>query len=225
MALLMLVALSFAGSPSDAGSLSASPADVRAASQQPIDLATYPARRWIVQLADPPLAQYRGGLTGLQTTGVRLISRRSNVASTASTAYLAHLRAQREHLTAALGAVARGARVERTYEVTVNGMAVVMSPKQAAAVRALPGVKAVTPDIPFQRSTFSTPQQTSAPAVWNQLAGQPHAGEGIKIAIIDSGIYVTRNADGSYAGNPCFDDTGYTAPPGFPKGAQRFTNN
>lgn len=217
--LVVLAILSLAGLPP------AHPTGAQAAGQQPIDLATYPAQRWIVQLADPPLAQYQGSLANLPATAAGLIGRRFDVASTSSTAYLAHLRTQRERLTTALGTVARGARVERTYEVTVNGMAVAMSPKQAAAVRALPGVKAVTPDIKFQLSTFGTPEQIEAPAVWSQLGGQPNAGEGIKVAVIDSGIYVTRNADGSYAGNPCFDDTDYTAPPGFPKGDQRFTNN
>jgi subtilisin family serine protease len=195
------------------------------ATTQPIDLATYPASRWIVQLSDPPLAQYRGGLAGLSATAPGLIGHRLDFASVSSTAYLTHLRTERERVTTAIAKIARGARVERSYEVTVNGIAVAMSPKQAAAVRALPGVKAVTPDIPFQLSMFSTPRQIGAPKVWDQLGGQARAGEGIKVAIIDSGIYVTRNPDGSYAGNPCFDDTGYTAPPGFPKGDQRFTNN
>lgn len=195
------------------------------AGTQPADLAAYPARRWIVQLVDPPLAQYQGGLAELQATTAGLISPRLDLTSASSTAYLARLRTQRERFTAALATIARGARVERTYEVTVNGMAVAMSPEQANAVRALPGVKAVTPDVPLQPAMFSTPRQTGAPAVWDQVAGQAHAGEGIKIAIIDSGIYVTRNPDGSYVGNPCFDDASYTAPPGFPKGDQRFTNN
>ncbi|MGH8899720.1 MAG: S8 family serine peptidase [Egibacteraceae bacterium] len=219
MFLVALVVLSLTGPPTPR------PADARTASQQTVDLATYPARRWIVQLADPPLAQYRGTLAGLPATTAQLIGHRLKVVSALSTSYLARLSTQRERLTATLGRVARGARVERTYEVALNGMAVAMSPEQAAVVRALPGVKAVTPDIPFRLSMFSTPQQSGAPAVWEQLGGQPHAGEGVKVAIIDSGIYVTRNADGSYAGNPCFDDTGYTAPPGFPKGDRRFTNN
>jgi subtilisin family serine protease len=47
----------------------------------------------------------------------------------------------------------------------------------------------------------------------------------VKVAVIDSGIYVTRDADGHYAGNACFDDQGYKAPGGYPKGDRRFTNN
>ncbi len=95
----------------------------------------------------------------------------------------------------------------------------------AAAVRALPGVRAVTPDVPYKLDMYATPEQIGAPAVWDQLGGQTHAGEGVKVAIIDSGIYVTHDAAGNYAGNPCFDDTGYTAPRGYPKGDTRFTNN
>ncbi len=48
----------------------------------------------------------------------------------------------------------------------------------------------------------------------------------IKVAIIDSGIYVTRDRFGHYAGNPCFNAAGYLRPKGgFPKGDTRFTNN
>ena len=34
-----------------------------------------------------------------------------------------------------------------------------------------------------------------------------------------------HDAGGAYTGNPCFNDTGYTAPTGYPKGDTRFTNN
>src|SRR5262249_47012779 len=40
-----------------------------------------------------------------------------------------------------------------------------------------------------------------------------------------SGIFVRHDAQGHYTGNPCFDDTGYTAPKGFPKGDKKYTNN
>src|SRR5262249_19165242 len=92
-------------------------------------------------------------------------------------------------------------------------------------VRAMPGVRAVTPDVAHHGDMFSTPAQIGAPALWQALGGQKEAGKGVKVAIVDSGIFVRRNPDGTYAGNPCFDDTGYTAPKGFPKGDTRFTNN
>ena len=72
---------------------------------------------------------------------------------------------------------------------------------------------------------FSTPQQIGAPTLWGQVGGQSNAGAGVKVAIVDSGVFVRHDAGGAYTGNACFDDTGYTAPAGYPKGDTRFTNN
>ena len=103
-------------------------------------------------------------------------------------------------------------------------MAVRMSKAQAAKVRRMKGVVAVTPDIPYQPTMYATPAQINAPALWAQVGGQANAGRGVKVAIIDSGVYVTKDAAGNYAGNPCFNDAGYTMPAGYPKGDTRFTN-
>ena len=87
------------------------------------------------------------------------------------------------------------------------------------------GVRAVTPDMPYKLDMFSTPAQIGAPTLWGQVGGQANAGAGVKVAVIDSGIFVRYDADGNYTGNPCFDDAGYTAPKGYPKGDKKFTNN
>ena len=148
-----------------------------------------------------------------------------DVAAPANVAYRNQLKARQSSFRQQLKQAAPSAQVERSYQVVLNGMAVDMSAEEAAAVRALPGVRAVTPDIPFQLDMFATPAQIGAPAVWDQLGGQAKAGGGVKVAIIDSGIYVTRDASGAFAGNPCFNDTGFKMPKGFPKGDTRFTNN
>src|SRR6266536_3871966 len=58
-----------------------------------IDLATHPAKRWIVQLNGAPLATYRGGLSGLRATAaVSTGASRLNVSSARSRAYVRHLR-------------------------------------------------------------------------------------------------------------------------------------
>ena len=178
-----------------------------------IDLADVAADRWIVQLAAPSVAEADATAGAL------------DVATPANVAYRNQLKARQSSFRQQLKKAAPSAQVERSYQVVLNGMAVDMSAKEAAAVRALPGVRAVTPDIPFQLDMFATPAQIGAPAVWDQLGGQAKAGRGVKVAIIDSGIYVTRNASGAFAGNPCFNDTGYKMPKGFPKGDTRFTNN
>src|SRR6185295_8374030 len=54
---------------------------------------------------------------------------------------------------------------------------------------------------------------------WDRLCGIGTAGQGIKIAILDTGIDIT---------NPLFSDAGFTMPAGFPKtnnGSESLTNN
>lgn len=190
-----------------------------------LDLATYPAQRWIVQLADAPLAAYTGGLPGLAPTALDVTgARRLDFAGPDVQAYRRHLTAAQRSLRQTLAKVAPGHRVDRSYTITVHGLAVKMTAQQAAATRALPGVRAVTPDIPMQPQMFSTPAQIGAPAVWAKLGGKGVAGAGVKVGIIDGGIYMFYDEAGKYAGNACFRDDGYTMPPGYPKGDERFTN-
>jgi minor extracellular serine protease Vpr len=82
--------------------------------------------------------------------------------------------------------VIRGVRVERTFRVTLNGMAVRMSKVQAAKVRKMKGVRAVTPDIPYKLNMYATPEQIGAPALWAAVGGQAQAGEGVKVAVLDT---------------------------------------
>ena len=190
--------------------------------QATIDLATYPAKRWIVQLNGKPLARYPRAKRGLGLAGRN--SAKLNLSAAANRAYLRGLARNQRAFKARLARIARGARVERSYRLTLNGLAVRMNRAQAAKVRRMKGVRAVTPDIPYRMNMYATPAQIGAPALWEQVGGQANAGRGVKVAVIDSGIYVTKDASGNYAGNPCFNDAGYTMPAGYPKGDTRFTN-
>ncbi|MDP8962306.1 MAG: S8 family serine peptidase, partial [Actinomycetota bacterium] len=223
---IILLVLGLTGVPGFA----ASPAHVRAASEPAgeaaasprgaaaLDLASHPAERWIVQLADPPAARYQGGVGVLRATAPAATVRpRLAISAPGTQAYLRFLHDRQRDVTSSILAAVPGAQVERSYQLVLNGLGVRMSAAQAALVRRLPSVRAVTPDIPFRQTTYATPQQVAAPAAWEQLGGINQAGAGVKIAVIDSGIYVTRDREGRYVGNPCFDDAGYTAPPGYPK--------
>src|SRR3954447_18236786 len=177
-----------------------------------INLATYDARRWIVQLRGAPLA--RIGLAGAYhgTRNATAASRRLSTSSARAAAYVSGLKATQHAFARQLVRSLPGAKVQRNYQVVLNGLAVKMTKKQAAAVRLMPGVRAVTPDIPFKLQMFATPAQIGAPTLWGQVGGQANAGAGVKVAVIDSGIFVRYDKDGNYTGNPCFDDAGYTAP-------------
>jgi subtilisin family serine protease len=187
-----------------------------------IDLATYNAKRWIVQLKAKPLARYPGAKRAGSYAGVT--RPKIDLKAAVNRRYLNRLASTQTKFATRLRGIVRGVRIERTYRVTLNGMAVRMTRAQAANVRRMKGVRAVTPDVPYRPSMYATPAQIGAPALWGQVGGQANAGRGIKVAIIDSGVYVTKDASGSYAGNPCFNDVGYTMPAGYPKGDTRFTN-
>jgi subtilisin family serine protease len=188
-----------------------------------IDLATYDAKRWIVQLNGKPLARYPRVKRGISFVGASRPAK-IDLRAAVNRRYLNRLARAQRGFAARLKRAARGARVERSFRVVLNGMAVRMSKAQAAKVRRMKGVRAVTPDIPYHQLMYATPAQIGATQFWNQVGGQANAGRGIKVAVIDSGIYVTKDASGNYAGNPCFNDAGYTMPAGYPKGDTRFTN-
>ncbi|MFN8474793.1 MAG: S8 family serine peptidase [Anaerolineae bacterium] len=228
LALLLAAAATASAQPPKPGSSTGdeAPATPQRAPRQTIDLATYPAKRWIVQLKDAPVAKYDGGVAGYKATSAKAAGQtKLDTNSADAKAYAAYLDAQQKAFASALSKVAPDAKVEASYQVVLNGVAVKMSAEQAKAVRKLPNVRAVTPDIPYELQDYSAVPWIGAPTLWNRLGGQGNAGDGIKVGIIDSGIYVKYNASGNYIGNACFIDTGYTAPPGYPKGDTRFTNN
>ncbi|MFL6067443.1 MAG: S8 family serine peptidase [Gaiellaceae bacterium] len=227
---ILLLATAVASAGGSSGSTQAQPGGKATAapshSTKKINLATYPAKRWIVQLNGAPLATYRGGVSGYRATATASTgASRLDATSTRSRAYVSHLRSVQNAFAQRLARTLPGVRVQRSYQVVLNGLAVKMNRGQAAIARRMSGVRAVTPDVPYHLDMFSTPQQIGAPTLWGQLGGQGNAGAGVKVAIVDSGIFVRHDAAGAYTGNACFDDTGYTAPAGFPKGDTRFTNN
>src|SRR5262249_17651258 len=122
---------------------------------------------------------------------------------------------QSDFITQALE-VAPGLRIKGQLRVLANAISLDMRRPQLDAIAALPGVRSVeiarTCHVLLNRSV----PLISAPALWTRLGGPSLAGNGIKIAIIDTGIDIS---------SPLMSDQGMTAPQGFPQGDTRFTNN
>jgi subtilisin family serine protease len=98
------------------------------------------------------------------------------------------------------------------YRLVANGFSLTLPESELPRLRALPGVREVLPAGSYAPQAESSPQQIGAPALWGPTLDT--AGQGVKIGIIDSGVDPNH---------PFFDPTGYTMPPGFPKGQLRFT--
>jgi hypothetical protein len=178
--------------------------------------------RVIVQLKDPALASYKGGINQLSATSPQALgTSRLQVDSASSIAYIQYLKGQQATVQSALVAALSAVKVERTYQVALNGFTVAnVRAGDISKIQALPGVTAVTVEKEFYQEmdaslpliglgtgTIGGPDWVDS-GLWTTLGGRAFAGKGIKIADIDSGITLS---------NPCFSPEGFSYPSGFPK--------
>jgi len=185
--------------------------------------------RVIVQLKDPALASYKGGIPGYAATSPAATGEKKlNVSSTRSQAYVRYLAQKQAAFTQKLAAAMPEATVERSYRVALNGLVVKGKLRDLVdKISKIDGVKAVTPEKEYSVNMDSTipliglgtgvvgdPAWVDA-GLWDAVGGHENAGAGMKVADIDSGITPDH---------PCFDGAGYTYPAGFPKGDVSVTN-
>lgn len=159
---------------------------------------------YIVQLASPPVASYRGGITGLSATNPEIRGEtKLDSKGQDSLAYVAFLeQEQAQFLSAAEQALGRTIEVKYQYQHAYNGVAIRITPAEASAITNLPGVTLVQKEIFEYPLTDAGPTFIGAPGIWDgsDTGGLPGTmGEGVIVGIIDTGI----NHD-----NPSFADIG-----------------
>jgi minor extracellular serine protease Vpr len=127
----------------------------------------------------------------------------------------ARLSALRNDFKAWLRANAPKAKVTAEYDISLNAVAVQLNGTSLATLRAAPLVTRVELQGLYY-PTIDDPDLAiiSATQAWQSGGGPASAGEGIKIAIVDSGIDIRH---------PCFADAGYASQTQL--GDRRFTNN
>jgi len=103
------------------------------------------------------------------------------------------------------------ARVRWRYRLVLNGVAVVLPREAIGRLRSLPGVRDVQAGVTY-RASASPSRRVPAAKRWSP--GLPNRGDGLRIAIIDDGVDQTH---------VYFDPSGYTMPPGFPRGQLAYT--
>jgi subtilisin family serine protease len=137
---------------------------------------------WIVQLAEPPVSAYRGGIKGLQATKPRK-GEKIDPNSPAVINYMAFLESRQNEVLAKVG----GGQKLHTYGYVFNGFAAELTAEQAAKLQQMPGVLAVTKDEARELNTSSTPDflgLTAPGGAWSEAKG-----EGVIIGIVDGGIW------------------------------------
>jgi minor extracellular serine protease Vpr len=162
--------------------------------------------RVIVTLPQAPLAAAHG--VSLTTRGAR---RRLNVGSASSRSYVARLQRAQRAAVAAIREEIPSATISRRFEVVLNGLTVELPARRLADLAQLRFVERVYPSVRFQLALNESPALIGAPALWAATGAR---GDGVKIAVIDDGVDQAH---------PFFASAGFAYPPGFPKGARRFT--
>jgi subtilisin family serine protease len=147
---------------------------------------------YIVQFAGKPLATYAGGVSGYGATkpakGHRIDTHSAN-----AVAYSHYLANQQRIVLASAGV---SAPAVYRYTTVLNGVAMQLTSKQAAALGGNPGVLMVEKNRIF--STQTTPQPptpqflglTGSTGVWaQQFGGDSNAGNGVIVGDIDTGFW------------------------------------
>jgi subtilisin family serine protease len=135
-------------------------------------------------------------------------SKKIDFKSYATRSYRAQLNAGRNEFRRWLRANAPSARVTSEYDISLNAVAVQLNGTPLATIAAAPMVERAEYNALYRPNMSESYKIINAQAAWIAAGGREHAGAGIKIGDIDTGI------DNNH---PFFDPTAFTYPPGFPK--------
>jgi subtilisin family serine protease len=106
-------------------------------------------------------------------------------------------------------------KITGNFDISLNAVAVELNGAPLAGIAATPLVKQAQYEGVYHKlNTVPDLALVRAPEAWTSGGGVEHAGEGVKVAVIDSGIDVRH---------PCFADAGYPAQKQL--GDTKFTNN
>lgn len=162
--------------------------------------------RMIATLALPPLAQaYGSGLAW------RPGQRQLDVARPSARAYLARIDAAQSRAIAELRRAIPQARVSWRYRILLDGFTVSVPAAKLPQLLELGFLGHLYPSLRYTLDLDKSPAIIGAPQL---EAATGASGAGIKIGVVDDGIDQT---------NQFFNPSGFSYPPGFPKGNTSFT--
>ena len=164
----------------------------------------------LVQLNGDPLATY---VKTKPAQGKKIDFNNSTVKS-----YRAQLSAERNDFKKWLQANAPKAKITGQFDISLNAVSVQLNGTSLDKLASAPMVQHVEYEGLYYPTSdpYADPDLSliSAFDAWNVGGGPANAGDGVKVAIVDTGIDIT---------NPCFSDAGYPAQTQL--GDSRYTNN
>ena len=158
----------------------------------------------IVLLDGLPVSAFRlelgGGMTDLDETQQDQVR-----------AYSRHLEAEQRRFVEAARRQGVPLTVQRTFTYLLNGLAVSLPAGDVGRLAELPGVSGVYPDHQVQIKLADSVSQIGANQVWQLLDENDQAvtGQGVSVAVIDTGIDYTHPDLGGCFGPGCKVVSGY----------------
>ncbi|MHC5797612.1 S8 family serine peptidase [Lacisediminihabitans sp. FW035] len=157
---------------------------------------TFTPGRYIVTLADPSVATYRGGVKGYVATKPDA-GKQLNARAKAVQTYSDYLETQQKDV-----AGAAAVKIDQSYTLALNAFSATLSVKQLAALSSDKKVASLAPDeIKHVTATPSTSflGLDGTGGVWDKIGGLDKAGKGIVLGDLDTGI---APENPSFAGSP-----------------------
>ncbi len=174
-------------------------------------LASTPANTEVVVTLEAPALAQAVRTSRVLSPVVR--ARRLDLDSPTSRGYLADLGRERLAVERRIRARIPSATVRWRYAVVLNGLAVKLAAHDVPLLATITGVREVHVGGSFGVKLDRGPELIGADQLWGGPT-LPTAGQGLKIGVIDQGVDQKH---------PFFDPSGYSYPPGFPKGQTSFT--
>jgi len=163
--------------------------------------------RVIVSLHLPPLAAAYG-----RTFAAAQARQKLNVSTSASQRYLARVDAAQRLAVTRLRRAIPQARVDRRFQVVLDGITVTLPATKLARLAALPFAAHIYPSLRFRLLTDTSPSVIGADTLHARTGAR---GDGVKIGVVDDGVDQT---------NPFLNGAGFQYPAGFPRGGRRWTS-
>ena len=155
---------------------------------------------YIIQLVEPAIAVYEGGIEGFEATSANANGKKKlDAKSKKAKKYQQHLKNKQQRvLKEAGGKLNRNLAPKYEYQHAINGFALELSAEEAKMLSAMDGVLSVQKERFEQLLTDVGPQWIGAEHIWNSNSDGPK-GEAMVVAVLDTGI----NSD-----HPSFADIG-----------------
>ncbi|TDD51195.1 serine protease [Nonomuraea terrae] len=145
------------------------------------------AGRYLVTLAEKPIATYAGGVAGIGRTKPDR-GRKLDVGSADAERYRAHLTARQREVASAVGVTP-----VRHFAVATNTFVADLTGAQALTLMRSRGVVSVVPNRLLKpaddRNSADFLKLSGPKGVWSALGGTDEAGKGVVVGVIDTGVW------------------------------------